>query len=167
MTLEVRLIPETDRPQIERMLDHYLRELSRYREIPVGANTAAAYPYLDAYWSDPDRFPFGLWLDGELAGFVLVRRKSPARGRVWQVAEFYVKPEHRRRRVGTRAAATIWRRHPGEWELEVMRRNKGADRFWAKTITEHATAPPRVRKTRAADGRRKVYRFVVASDNTG
>lgn len=52
------------------LLNDYLGELSQHREIGVGATSATEYQYLKDYWSDRSRFPFTLWVNSELVGFV-------------------------------------------------------------------------------------------------
>ena len=90
-----------DACQIEALLDEYLRELSTYREIPVGATDAASYPHLDVYWSEKGRHAFFIKCRGCVAGFALVREPRSTDSDVHEIAEFYVKPEYRQPRGRT------------------------------------------------------------------
>ena len=49
MTIEVRAAAEDEQAVIMTLLDQYLRELSHFRELAVGATTAAGYPHLQDY----------------------------------------------------------------------------------------------------------------------
>jgi predicted acetyltransferase len=102
-----------------------------------------------------------LWTNGELAGFAFVRRTEEDQKRVFQVAEFFVKPKYRRCGVGRAAVTNIWQRFPGWWELQVMNRNDSAIRFWERCISQQAKSW-KVEEIVAPDGRRKFFHFEVA-----
>jgi predicted acetyltransferase len=88
------------------------------------------------YWSDPDRHPFLIRMDGKLAGLILVKKGPRSAGgeAVWDMAEFFVVRAWRRRGIGTLAAHEIWKRFPGPWEVRVMQANVLAAQFWAVTV---------------------------------
>src|SRR5262249_564462 len=77
-------------------------------------------------------------------------------------AEFYVKPGSRRLGCGRDAIASIWRRYPGAWELQVHARNVAGLRFWASCIAPCADDPPDVKEIKAEDGRRIQFNFCIA-----
>jgi predicted acetyltransferase len=52
------------------------------------------------------------------------------------MAEFFIVRGCRRRSVGTRAAAAIWNRFPGRWEVRVRGRNEKAREFWGEAIRD-------------------------------
>ncbi len=141
-------------------MDEYLGELSLFREVAVGAMKAAEYPYLEDYWSDPDRFPLTVWSNQEIVGFALVRRLRGREPPVMQVAEFFVKRDHRRRGIGRAAAVAIWDQFPGPWELQVLKGNHAAAAFWKECINARAAAW-QVDEIHADDGRRLFFRFHV------
>jgi predicted acetyltransferase len=94
---------------------------------------------LDAYWTDPWRFPFVLRSDERLAGFALVDRKSKLSGAedVWDMAEFFVLRKYRRAGLGTRAAHLIFALHPGRWEVRQRHANVAATSFWRSAISAY------------------------------
>jgi predicted acetyltransferase len=146
------------------LLDDYLQELADHRERAVGATDACSYPYLDAYLSEPGRHAFLIRCDGEVVGFALIREPASTGGPVSQVAEFYVTPGRRRLGVGRQAAAAIWRRFPGAWELQVHARNAAAVRFWASCVKSAAQEPPEVSEIHAEDGKRLQFNFHVGRE---
>jgi predicted acetyltransferase len=156
MMIEVRVAGESERLEIERMLDRYLIELSQHREIPAGAARAAEYPFLTYYWSERDRFPFTVWFNYELVGFALVRRCDG----VFQFAEFFIESKHRRSGIGGRAVASIFKEFPGLWELQVMSGNASGLRFWQRCISAHATNW-NVEQIAAPDGLRHFFHFEI------
>jgi predicted acetyltransferase len=160
MTVELRAPAKDEQAVIMTLLDQYLRELSHFRQFAVGATNAAEYPYLQSYWSEPDRFPFTVWSNHELAGFAPIRRISDEHGGVMQLAEFFIQPQYRRQGIGHTAAVALWKQFPGRWELQVMKDNRPAIEFWRNCI--HAQAQVwHVDEIIADDGPRLFFHFEV------
>jgi predicted acetyltransferase len=159
--IELKATSASDSRLIEALLDGYLRELSRHRDVPVGATNAASYPYLDTYWAEPGRHAFIIESDGQAAGFALVRGPASTGSAVHQLAEFYIKPESRRLGIGRRAMSEIWRRFPGQWELQVHARNSAAAQFWSACAETETGEAPQAREVHARDGRRIQFSFRV------
>ena len=151
----------TDAPVIESLLDDYLRELSEHRDVHVGATDAAGYGYLGAYWSEPGRHAFLVNRSGRPVGFAFVRDPASTGSATHQLSEFYIKPGSRRAGIGRHAVLAIWKRFPGEWELQVLAQNSGAVQFWASCAQLAASEPPEVREVQADDGRRLQFNFRV------
>ena len=152
--IELAVASLSDARLIEPLLDDYLCELSKHREVPVGATDSATYRFLHAYWSEPGRHVFIIKRSGDLVGFAFVRDPISTGSSIHQLAEFYIKPELRRFGVGRRAVIAIWERFPGEWELQVHARNSGAAQFWASCVELETGECPQVSELRAEDGRR-------------
>jgi predicted acetyltransferase len=152
---------QSDACLIEPMLDDYLRELSRHREVPIGATEAASYPYLEAYWSEPGRHAFLIRSDRGVVGFAFIRDPSSTGSAEHQLAEFYIKPESRRLGIGRRAAAAIWQRFPGQWELQVHARNSAAVQFWTSCAEAEASGTLQVHEIQGPDGRRIQFGFQI------
>jgi predicted acetyltransferase len=133
------------------LFDEYLAELSLHREISVGAVSAATYPYWDAYWAEPRRFPFVVHHAHVAVGFALIRERTAPEHPGIELAEFYVRPAYRRRGIGRAVLQQICRRHPGDWELQVHARNHDALRFWVtsiEVITGSNSSAPRCERAR-------------------
>ena len=135
MTSAVMLQPPTpaQRSLLEQLLQFYLHDFSEFapRHTPYGevdANGRFPYPPgLDAYWTDPACVPLLIQADGAIAGFVLLNRWSALdRPLDHAVAEFFVLRKHRRAGIGTLAAHSAFRRHPGRWEIPVADYNPAA-----------------------------------------
>ncbi len=160
MVVDVDTARPGDRGIISSLLDGYLHELAAHREVAVGATDSCSYRHLDAYFSEPGRHAFLIRCDGKVVGFALIRDPAST-GRVWQVAEFYVTRGSRRTGVGRMAIVNIWRRFPGDWELQVLARNTTALRFWASCIEASAQEIPEVTEVEGVDGRRFQFNFRV------
>jgi predicted acetyltransferase len=150
----IELVPAApeQEPIIANLLQLYAHDFSEFHHLELGADGRFGYQPLPLYWSDPDRYPFLIQVDGKLAGFALVKRGSEFSDRetVWDVAEFFVVRAYRRQGIGLKAAHEVWRKFPGPWEVRVMQSNRTALDFWMRAITTfnngQAIHPARIEK---------------------
>ncbi len=128
---EVTVRPATvaDKPLVGRLLQLYLHDFSEFEGTDAGADGVFEYPYFDNYWSEPERHPLLFTVGAAPAGFAFVRAGSPH-----DMAEFFILRRYRRRDVGRRAAASVLRLFPGEWQVRQMRSNPSATSFWRAAI---------------------------------
>ena len=118
------------------LLELYAHDLSEYFDLPLQPSGRFGYPPLPLYWREEGRFPFIVTVDQQIAGFVLVSRGSRINDapQVWDVAEFFVMRGYRKRGVGAVAAAEVFRRFAGGWEVRVLESNMPALAFWRAAI---------------------------------
>lgn len=129
-----------DRLLLATLLELYAHDLSAVFDLKPGPDGRFGYDKLPLYWSEPTRrFPFLIFRDDEIAGFVLATRGSPASDDpdVLDVAEFFVLRRHRSTGIGRRAAFLLWDRLPGRWTVRVSLGNEAACRFWSATIAAY------------------------------
>src|SRR5215472_15928929 len=131
ISLEVIAARPEHEPILANLLQLYIHDFSEFIDLELDENGRFSYERLALYWSDPDRYPFLVKVNGHWAGFALIKRGSEINGDagVWDVAEFFIVPGHRRRGIGKSAAHEIWRRYPGRWEVRVRDGNERAKRF--------------------------------------
>lgn len=136
--MHVEVVPARPEQQtiMANLLELYAHDFSEFHDVAIGADGRFGYEPLRLYWSEPGRYPFLVWVDGKLAGFVLVKRGSEFSGSedIWDMAEFFVLRGYRRRGIGTQVGHEVWRNFPGLWEVRVMRSNVAAQQFWARAI---------------------------------
>jgi len=127
--------PEQE-PVLANLLELYAHDFSEFHGIEIGSDGRFGYNHLPLYWSEADRHPFLVMIDGRLAGLVLVKRGSEVSGdaTAWDMAEFFVLRGHRRRGIGTQVAHQVWEQFPGRWEVRVMESNLSAFHFWVNAI---------------------------------
>jgi predicted acetyltransferase len=135
----VELVPaERDQePILANLLELYIHDFSEFHDRAIGAQGRFGYEDLPLYWTDPDRRPFLVRMNGKLAGLVFVRRERTDSGKetVWDMAEFFILRGFRRRGLGTRVAHEVWKQIPGRWQVRVMESNAAAQLFWAHAIS--------------------------------
>ena len=92
-SVHIELIPAL--PEQELVLANllelaYAHDFSEFHDLVLGTDGRFGYKYLPLYWSEPDRYPFLVRMDGNLAGLALVKRGSEISDdeSVWDMAEF-------------------------------------------------------------------------------
>lgn len=162
----VEITPATleEQPVLANLYQLYIHDFTDFVEQPLGKDGRFAYNPLSAYWTEPNRFPFIVWVGGQLAGFALVKRGSDFSGNaaVWDMADFFIVRGDRRKGVGDRVAQSIWRQFPGAWEVRVITANVPAQQFWANTISRFLGKT--IRPELATNGNETRYLFLFASE---
>ena len=74
----VELLPATrdQSPILANLLELYIHDFSEFLNVVPGPDGRFGYPCLPLYWSDPNRHPFLVKVDGQWAGFALVKQGS-------------------------------------------------------------------------------------------
>lgn len=95
----------SDRDAVRLQLSAYLLEFAEMQGVraPLSEDGVPLYRWFDLYWSADDRIPFLVRARGRVAGFCLVRVMDGG----WNVAEFGVDPEWRRRGIGRQAVDAL------------------------------------------------------------
>lgn len=135
-TVEVVEVGERDKEVLANLMQLYLYDSSEYNDGEIEANGRLdPGRYFDAYWTEPERHPFFLRIDGRPVGFALVREFEPGKH---SIAEFFVARKHRRSGVGKSAAFMLFDRFQGEWHVAQEEGNLPAQRFWRSIIAEYS-----------------------------
>jgi predicted acetyltransferase len=143
MPVSIRDVKRTgkDRDWIESVYDEYLDSLSELNTglFPsVNANTPQRDEIFASWFATEHSHPLLIAQGSERVGFALVTRpRIHAKGEKpvdFYLAEFFVRERHRRVGIGRQAAALIFDRFAGEWEIVVYQRNPGSVAFWRKVV---------------------------------
>ena len=128
MKIEVQHGRLSDKPKFQRLMQLYLYDFSEF--LPLDLDESGFFKeILDSYFADASKTPFLVIVDGELAGFVLVSEETllPENTGGKRIKEF-----------GNRAAAEVFARFPGRWEVRVVKSNLPAEKFWDVAIAAFA-----------------------------
>jgi predicted acetyltransferase len=126
---------------LSNLLEFYIHDMSEVFPVKLGPDGRFGYEKLPGYWSEPDtRYAFLITCAGEIAGFTLVTRGSPATldPTDLDVAEFFVLRSYRRSGVGRRAAGQLWDSVRGNWVVRVSDANRPGLHFWRDVVREYA-----------------------------
>jgi predicted acetyltransferase len=129
-----------DMPVLANLLELYAHDFSEFHAVRIGADGRFGYAQLPLYWTEADRHAFLVRVNGDLAGFVLVKKGSEISGdeTAWDMVEFFVARGYRRRGIGSQIAHKVWGKLHGHWEVRVMKSNRGARQFWKRAIGEYS-----------------------------
>jgi len=96
------------------------------------------------YWTEVTRFPYLIYVDKKIAGFILVQKGSPISDdtTVWDISEFFVMKKYKRHGVGTAATIKIWEQFQGQWQVRVLVGNHIACSFWLQAIKKFTSVTP-------------------------
>ncbi len=73
MIVQIKEASIEQKPVLERLYQLYLYDFSEFEGSDVNQDALFEYKYLDHYWIEPGRFPFLIYVEGKIAGFVLVK----------------------------------------------------------------------------------------------
>ncbi len=139
MRIEISPVPLAEKPILQALMELYQYDFSVYDDADVDERGRYGYTYLDFYWTEAQRRPYLVRVEGKLAGFALVRQLSqPGEAPVHSIAEFFVMNKYRRLGVGSRVAQELFDRFPGTWNLEIMPENSPAQAFWRRVVGEYS-----------------------------
>jgi predicted acetyltransferase len=88
--------------------------------------------YFNLFWQENNRFAFILKCDDEIAGFALVRLNEK---NMYEISEFFVLEKFRKCGAGAYMAGEIFKTFKGNWEIRTLLKNKPAQSFWRKIIS--------------------------------
>ena len=127
------------KPVLHRLMQLYLYDASDFTGDDPNQEGVFSYRYFEEYWREPDRFPFLIYCDGNLAGFLLVNTYTVVleQGAGMSIAEFFVMRKYRRQGVGKQAAFCTFDRFPGPWEVREHDKNYAGQEFWRAIISEY------------------------------
>ncbi len=144
MQLEIVKAAIEQKPLLANLLELYAYDFTEFCDFDIGDNGFYGYGQLPLYWSEPTRFPYLIYVDKKIAGFILVQKGSPISDdtTIWDIAEFFVMKKYKRHGVGTEAALKIWAQFKGPWQVRVLVSNHIACSFWLQAIKKFTSISP-------------------------
>ena len=144
--MKIELIKATidQKPILANLLELYAYDFTEFCDFDIGDDGFYGYERLPLYWTESTRFPYLIYVDKKIAGFVLVQKGSPISDdvSVWDISEFFVMKKYKRHGVGTAAALNIWQQFKGPWQVRVLVSNPIANSFWLKAIRKFSAGTP-------------------------
>lgn len=136
--MKIEIIPAKieQKPIIANLLELYAYDFTEFFDFDIGDNGFYGYEWLHLYWTEPNRFPYFIYVDEKLAGLVLVQKGSPISDdkEIYDIAEFFIMRKYKRKKIGTNVAIKVWEMFKGNWQVRVLFENKIACSFWLNTI---------------------------------
>jgi len=158
MKVELRKARARDVPVLRRLMQLYLYDFAAIDGWTIHADGLYGDAAIEDYWTDRQRTSFLVYVDGALAGFVLIRDGARFAGEgTREVSEFFVLRRHRRQGVGSEVARQVFDMFPGKWELTQITSNVAAQAFWRRIIAAYTGG--RYQEQARPDGAGTMHRF--------
>jgi len=138
--MDISIVPvKTGEKEILRnLLEKYDYEFSQYDNSDVNDLGLYGYDYLDNYWTEENRFPFFVKVNGKLAGFIMVNDYLESKINTnYTLSEFFIMYKYRRQGIGKYVVNNIFNKFKGKWQLKFHPKNEVSRNFWLKTIDEY------------------------------
>lgn len=137
--VELRLVNKEEKEILRNLLEKYDYEFSQYTKVDINNLGLFGYDYFDYYWTEKNRFPYFILVDGKLAGFVLVNDFPEVENikTDFCLSEFFVLYKYRKQGVGSIAAKKAFDLHRGKWQLKRHPHNIASVYFWDKVVNEY------------------------------
>jgi predicted acetyltransferase len=161
MNIEVIPAKIEQKSILANLLELYIYDFTEIWDFDIGETGVYGYERLPLYWEEPNRHPFLIYVDGKIAGFVLVQKGSPIADdkNVYDIAEFFILRKYRRKNIGSTVAHKVWKMFKGDWQVRVLIENMVASAFWFDAIKAFTGRVPIKQEMKINDDDWSVYRF--------
>ena len=161
MQVEVVKATIEQKPVLANLFELYAYDFTEFCGFDIGDDGLYGYERLPLYWTEPTRFPYLIYVDKKIAGFILVQKGSPISDdtTVWDISEFFVMKKYKRHGVGTAAALKIWEQFIGPWQVRVLVSNPIACSFWLRAIKNFTLVAPTKTEARIKEEDWIIYTF--------
>jgi len=138
--VKITVLPASldDETTLRNLFQFYEYEFSRF----MGWLTTSAGKFyevdLDGCWTAPNRHPFLIRMNGDLAGFAIIDIQASSaitgEANVIEMREFFILAALQGQGIGAYAATYLFDQFPGKWEVFELLKNVEAQPFWRKVI---------------------------------
>ncbi|GIN70247.1 hypothetical protein J14TS2_07220 [Bacillus sp. J14TS2] len=140
MDVQIEKVSLEQKNVLKNLLELYKYDFSEFDPEDVNDQGLYGYKYFEHYWTEPSRFPFLIKVNGNYAGFALVRKITQEGENpefYFSMAEFFVMKKYRKTGVGKKTAFYLFDTFSGTWQVSEMKENVPAQKFWRKIISEY------------------------------
>ncbi|MGE5704730.1 MAG: GNAT family N-acetyltransferase [Clostridia bacterium] len=124
---------------LKNLFEYYVYEFSAYiPTIAFQANGTFGYESFAKFFTEPGFFPYFIFADGKMAGFVVVQQANETGEHpCFLIKEFFVAKQFNGRGVGKKAAFLAFDLYKGNWIVTQIKPNLPAQAFWRKVIASY------------------------------
>jgi predicted acetyltransferase len=145
--LKIKRVKATlqQKPILANLLELYAYDFTEFCDFDIGDNGLYGYPWLAHYWKKSTRYPYLIYVNQKIAGFVLLQQGCPFldNTNIWDISEFFILKKYRHLGVGTNIALDTWAEFKGPWQVRVLQNNTHALTFWQQAIQAFTGTPPK------------------------
>ncbi|WP_237475579.1 GNAT family N-acetyltransferase [Vibrio tetraodonis] len=133
--INLRQIIYSQKGVLENLFSYYVYDMSEFLGLSITDNGLFTFDKnsLTPYWHQNDHKPYFIYVENEIAGFVLLRRYPECKS-IWDIEQYFVLKKFKGQGVGKRAFQQLTEKYPGQWQVRILKENKVAMKFWLATI---------------------------------
>lgn len=136
MEITLEKVKLEEEPILQNLIQFYKYEFSIYLNTIKLNDKGLFKPFnLEDYWTKMNYHPFFIKVDGELAGFVLVRSESNTEPN--SIEQFFTMKNYKGKGIGRIAAKRVFDMFPGKWKVIQIQKNYPAQAFWRSVISDY------------------------------
>jgi len=166
--MKIELVLAESPEIIMNLFQYYIYDMSEYTKFDPNPNGTfvvdESVVQLNVYWNSPEHYPYLILVEGNIAGFSMIRR-FPFNKAYFDIGQFFVLRKYKNLGVGREVFKRSVHKHPGKWLTRVLQNNDGAYKFWKKVISEIATDLPDVRTERYMDKEMVYFYYNIQGEN--
>lgn len=136
--MEVSLvkIDSDDRNVLENLFHYYVYEMSGFLALTPNHDGHFGFnkSQFDVYWESENHIPYFIYVDKELAGFILTR-KYPSDPSINDIEQFFVLRKFNGKGVGKKAFKLVTQLISGKWQIRVLIENTNGLYFWKSSVS--------------------------------
>lgn len=161
MLIEVIKATREQQPMLANLIELYTYDFTEFCHFDIGDDGFYGYKDLPLYWTEDTRYPYLIYVDKKIAGFVLVQKGSPISDdtMIWDIAEFFIMRKYKRHGIGTAAVHKIWNQFEGPWQVRALVSNPIACSFWPQAIKKFTSTMLEKTNVKINKGMWNIYTF--------
>ena len=165
MKIDIQPARYAEKYLLQRMLELYAYDCSKFENADLNEFGEYGYRYLDLYWIESKRLPFILRVDTKLAGFALINGFAYTENVDRTIAEFFVLKKYRNQGIGKKLAFHLFDKFPGKWEIRTLKENSVAKTFWGTIIKQYAADSIKEFPEGIGDWKNPIWTFISQEAN--
>ncbi|MBI9011453.1 MAG: GNAT family N-acetyltransferase [Clostridiales bacterium] len=143
-----------DNTSLERLFQFFAHDTSEFSGKEIGSDGFYhGLNDLEDYTSQSNYRTYMIQVDGNLAGFVVVRLEET----INYLRHYFIVRKYRKQKIGLKAVHRIFDMFPGDWRVSTLDYNLPAIKFWEKTLCEFTNDS--YSKMRRTDNKGPQYEF--------
>ena len=137
--VEIKKVSKGQKEILKNLMEKYNYEFSQYDYTDVNELGLYGFDYLDGYWTEEERYPYFIYVDGNLAGFAMVNNfaEDDSVEMDYAMAEFFIMYKYRKQGLGRKLAFYMFDLCHGKWQVKRHPHSTDAVIFWNKIIDEY------------------------------
>lgn len=144
---------------LENLLQLYAYDFSEFNNDEVSESGDYGFGrLLRYYWNGQNPDPYIIRVGGNIAGFVMVKKKEFSGVDYESIAEFFILKKYRKSGIGKEVAQMVFRQFSGKWYVDVIQSNHPACSFWEKVIDDFSAG--KYTKSKDEEHKKMIFTFV-------